>query len=325
MNQIFQQFILQATQAKSVEPVTKIQSLWSGYGNITRYRVKGGVTDYVVVKHVQIPTSTTNHPRGWNTNLSHQRKLRSYDVEMAWYQNWSLNCNSYCRVPTCFATQKQENEIIIVLEDLEHSGFPKTTRYVSGQEFDTCIKWLANFHATHFRQKPEGLWPMGSYWHLATRPDEWQKMEDIPLKNIAHYIDKKLNSAHYQTIIHGDAKMPNFCFSSDRQTTAAVDFQYVGAGCGMKDVINLMRGCLDEHELEQREEEILKSYFQELKLAFQRQKKEVNFSALELEWRTLFPFAWADFRRFLNGWNPSYYNPKGYGAKIVDRIIQDIS
>lgn len=37
----------------------------------------------------------------------------------------------------------------------------------------------------------EGLWEVGTYWHLETRPDEWEQMGNIALKDAATAIDKK--------------------------------------------------------------------------------------------------------------------------------------
>ena len=59
------------------------------------------------------------------------------------------------------------------------------------------------------------LWETGTYWHLETRPDELVKLQDKKLKEFAPLIDSKLSSAKYQTLVHGDAKLANFCFSDD--------------------------------------------------------------------------------------------------------------
>jgi len=42
--------------------------------------------------------------------------------------------------------------------------------------------------------------------------------------------------------VHGDAKLANFCFSRDGKKVAAVDFQYVDGGCGMKDLSRIIVG-----------------------------------------------------------------------------------
>ena len=61
-----------------------------------------GEVDTVIIKHVR-PPSITRHPRGWDGARSHERKLRSYRVESAWYRDWSDRCDECCRVPTCYA------------------------------------------------------------------------------------------------------------------------------------------------------------------------------------------------------------------------------
>ena len=69
-----------------MELAEEIQELWSGYGAILRYRLTGSTCSTVIVKHVSL-LDGENHSRGWNTDLGHQRKLRSYQVETAWYTN----------------------------------------------------------------------------------------------------------------------------------------------------------------------------------------------------------------------------------------------
>ena len=83
----FQNYILQATGAESLYHIEDIQSLWSDYGKIMRYGLRCPDCERVVVKHVKLPDSH-HHPRGWNTDRSHQRKIRSYQVETAWYRDW---------------------------------------------------------------------------------------------------------------------------------------------------------------------------------------------------------------------------------------------
>ncbi len=70
----FQEKILSATGSSMFEVVEVIQELWSGYGQILRLRLDGD--SEVVVKHIRM-AATANHPRGWNSDLSHQRKLKS--------------------------------------------------------------------------------------------------------------------------------------------------------------------------------------------------------------------------------------------------------
>ena len=53
------------------------------YGKILRVRIAGCPTGSMVVKYIQ-SEGTKQHPRGWNKDIGHQRKLRSYNVETEW-------------------------------------------------------------------------------------------------------------------------------------------------------------------------------------------------------------------------------------------------
>ncbi|MCM8526415.1 MAG: ecdysteroid 22-kinase family protein, partial [Lentisphaeraceae bacterium] len=300
-----------------------IQSLWSGYGKILRYGLKGSDRDSVVVKHVKLPDQG-NHPRGWNTDISHQRKLKSYQVETAFYKNWSSACDENCPVPECLAVEAQENETLMVLEDLDASGYPVRTSYVSQNEITACISWLANFHATYLGVNADELWETGTYWHLATRPDELKVLDDQKLKKAAGAIDEKLKDCSFQTLVHGDAKLANFCFSNDGKKVAAVDFQYVGGGCGMKDLAYFVGSCLNENECERQESKILDLYFTELKKVLTRQNKNVDFDSLEKEWRALYHLAWTDFHRFLKGWSPGHWKINTYSERVSAEVIRQL-
>ena len=149
-------------------------------------------------------------------------------------------------------------------------------------------------------------------------------MEDIPLKNAALKLDASLNNARYQTIVHGDAKLANFCFSKTDNQVAAVDFQYVGGGVGIKDVAYLVGSCLQEEDCERLEEKILTTYFKALQNALQKQHSSLCFEELEAEWRSLYPIAWTDFYRFLKGWSPGHWKINSYSEKIAARLLERI-
>ena len=315
MTEHVKSIILQHTGATSICEKERIQELWSGYGKIIRVGLKQASADSVVVKHVQLPLSQ-NHPRGWNTDLGHQRKVRSYQVETNWYNRYSKH--SAARLPNCLAIETKAGEVVMVLEDLDAAGFPLRKRSVSWEEIQACLAWLAQFHASYLGKNPEGLWEVGTYWHLETRPQELAVLEDQRLKEAAHAIDERLNTCTYKTFVHGDAKLANFCFSQDGQV-AGVDFQYVGGGCGMKDLAYFIGSCLDEGACERLEDQILDSYFQQL----QSELEERN-QALEKEWRSLYRVAWADFHRFLKGWSPGHWKINSYSERVTTEVINSL-
>lgn len=320
MHNYFPDIIKQATGAAEIELVEVIQELWSGYGKILRYRLTGAERQRVVVKQVRFP-GRIKHPRGWNTDRSHLRKLRSYQVETAWYQSWSSRCDADCRVPHCLALESRGDETLMVFEDLDEAGFPGRRESVTERELFACLHWLANFHATFMGVKPDGLWEQGTYWHLETRPDELAALSDLPLRQAAAAIDRSLRECRYRTLVHGDAKLANFCFSPDGERVAAVDFQYVGGGCGMKDLAYFIGSCLPEEECERLESRLLDVYFAELRQALARLQPDVDAAALETEWRELFPVAWIDFHRFLKGWSPGHWKLNAYSEKLARTVV----
>ncbi len=323
MNKNFQD-ITRRTVGADIFKIEDIQTLWSGYGKIMRYGIYGGDRDSVVIKYVKLPDQSL-HPRGWNTDLSHQRKIRSYQVETNWYQNWAGLCDDSCPIPHCLAIESSKDEFLMVLEDLDASGFPVRKDSASMIEMQACLKWLASLHAIFMGKEPTGLWPVGTYWHLDTRPDELEVMKDFTLKQAATRIDQKLRATPYQTFVHGDAKLANFCFSSDGQQVAAVDFQYVGGGCGIKDVAYFISSCLYDEDCERYEEELLDWYFAQLKEALVKHKSPVNPADIEEDWRALFPVAWADFHRFMKGWSPGHWKIHGYSERITRNVVAQLN
>ncbi|MFK7978172.1 MAG: phosphotransferase [Halioglobus sp.] len=311
-----------ATGASAIRQATSIQSLWSGYGEIVRLTLEGGQYLSVILKHIKLPEAGS-HPRGWNTGVSHQRKIRSYQVETTWYQDYAAQCDNGCRVPSCLAVSATAHETLLLLTDLDASGFSVRKESLEIEGVHACLKWLANFHATFLGSGADGLWACGAYWHLATRPDELAALDDAPLREAAPLIDQALAQCRYQTLVHGDAKLANFCFSADVPTpaVAAVDFQYIGRGCGMKDVAYFIGSCLDEEACEALEAPLLDSYFVALVKRVAQKHPDVDCVRLEAEWRAMYAMAWADFHRFLKGWSPGHWKINSYSERLTRDVV----
>lgn len=322
MNVDFNNYLLQVTKATHCSEVEIIQSLWSGYGKISRYQLIYSDISSVVVKHI-CTTQSVNHPRGWNTDFSHQRKVTSYQVETNWYQNWNGLCNKNCRTAKFIGSFMNDQEQWIVLEDLD-AHFPIRKHQTTIAETKVCLKWLAHFHANFITKKPNGLWEIGTYWNLATRPQEWENIKNEKVKSSASLIDAKLTRCRFQTLVHGDSKLANFCFSEDGTEVAAVDFQYVGGGCGMKDVAYFLGSCLSSKDCETHEKELLDYYFSQLQVAFEPEIVTFSFSELEKEWRGLYPWACADFTRFLMGWMPSHHKINDYNLNKLKEVLNSL-
>jgi len=261
-------WVLARTGASMVTEVQVIQELWGGCGQLLRVHLHGQPS--VILKHVDPPRSSSP---------GDERKRRSYAVEWAWYRGPAQDCGDPCRVARCLAAEGP----CLLLEDLVHAGFERI-RPPRREHVEQGLRWLAHFHKTFLHQQPAGLWEQGTYWHLATRQDELRRMPPGPLRDHAHELDRRLREARFQTIVHGDAKPSNFLWGA--HTAAAVDFQYVGRGCGIRDVAYFL-DCCSAHD-----PAWLDLYFETL------QAEE----ELEREWRALFPVAWSDYARFYQGW-----------------------
>lgn len=287
-----------------------VQQLWSGYGQLVRLFLDDGTS--VILKEIEYSTNK-EHPRGWATNISDERKRKSYQIEGEWYENLAKKLHENTKIPNLIAVKK-DTSVSLLLEDLNALGYDQRPKALDTYGVKKVLKWLARFHATYMGVQPTGLWPIGTYWHLDTRPDELHAMDDSWLKSNAHKIDEVLNNARFQTVVHGDAKLANFCFTN-MNDVAAVDFQYVGGGCGMKDVAYFLSSCLSPEDALNHEKELLDRYFHELSL----HTPPSDFKSLEKEWRRLYPVAWADFVRFLKGWAPDHKKLNAYSYLQLEK------
>ena len=314
--------VIEITDANSIEQIEEIQPLWNDYGSLLRIFLHGSVHQSVILKNIQIPT-TLKHPRGFANSLSNTRKIRSYEVEENWYRNFNSSIStSESPTPRHLSSWNTENGNCIVLEDLNQRGFSNRVYRASKTNVKTVIRWLAYFHAANMNRRASGLWENGTYWHLDTRPDELRKIRGTQIHTLASFIDSRLNNARYQTIVHGDAKLANFCFNQTGDAVAAVDFQSVGKGCGMKDLAYFISSCMTEAEAKASQEILLDLYFDHLSEALRDTK--INRTALIEEWRLLYSFAIADFHRFILGWSPNHYKNTPTTDAITNTVMTSI-
>ncbi|MBF0419832.1 MAG: DUF1679 domain-containing protein [Magnetococcales bacterium] len=315
--------ILKATNAKEIIKTKLIQNLWDNYGELLRIHLKGGDMASVILKHIKLPSkhSLLKDPA---SAFSNKRKLKSYQVEAHWYEQYNKINLKDNGSPTArkLARFQEKDELFLLLEDLDALGFGKRISMAGLQELKVGLSWLACFHAKFMQHGHQGLWNSGCYWHLETRPDELKRLNDPQLRMVAPLIDQKLKNTRYLTIVHGDAKLANFCFSNDASHVAAVDFQYVGKGCGMKDVAYFVGSCLSEDRCEKMEDIVLNFYFSELLNNIN--DPNIDKQELEAQWRALYPVAWADFHRFIKGWSPGYWGKHSYSEKTTQQVTASI-
>lgn len=321
--------ILCKTHASAILREEPIQSLWSGYGKISRLILEPLTQNTrgmrsVIVKFVS-PPAVQNHPRGWNTDTSSQRKMASYNIETNWYRQYATHGKHACAMPKHIASYHEYTRTWLILEDLD-DHYPLRHTTLSVDQCKPCLRWLARFHARYLHKKPEALWPVGTYWHLQTRMDELDAMPASDLKNAAEQIDQILNNARYMSFVHGDAKVANFCFNRASTQVAMVDFQYVGQGCGIKDVAYFLGSALSDAHCQQHCDTLLDVYFQELRnCSLEHEISSYDYARLETEWRELYCYAWADFNRFLLGWMPGHKKINDYMQAMTCLALGQLS
>ena len=342
LSESLQNRICSLTSADYCTPGPVIQALWSGYGRIQKVTVGLEATDEqlrteqaCVLKFVDTLADRPNHPRQWDGSASHLRKVRSYEVERNFYAQFSARCNNRCRVPNFIAADEHspsdaspEGGWLLILEDMDDSGFPERAQDLTETQITACLQWLAEFHGLFMgivEADAAALWPIGTYWHLATRQEELAAMESGRLKDAAKAIDDRLNRSHFQTLVHGDAKVANFCFPRSDGPVATVDFQYVGRGCGMKDVAYFLSSCLNDDQCSRQQQRWLAVYFERLRQTVGRHHSSIDAAELENQWRDLYRFAWADFYRFLAGWSPGHWKMHAYSDRLTSIVLDELS
>lgn len=291
---------------KTIDHVKILGNLWSDCGQIVGCELEAKPC---VVKAINVP-SKIDHPRISQSEFALNRKQHSYLVEYNWYRYYSNHLPVHAEAITCLNTFKQQQQFALVFEDFKSVGFDNAQS--NSIHINAILKWLANFHAFNLNIEPKNLWQTGSYWHLATRPDEWQKIPDQALKIHASIFDDILRNSQYQTLIHGDAKLANFAINSDFKKVLGYDFQYVGKGVGVIDIMYFLGSCLSEKQLQRDADDLLNNYFSYLKIALREFHPTIDSRVLINDWRKLWPMAWADFYRFLAGWSPKHKKINSY-------------
>ena len=115
--------IRKGVSAERVELGARIQSLWGGYGELRRVELFGARAVSAVLKSVA-PPPEREFAQSAAKLRSHRRKLRSYEVELAFYRGFAKACDAACRVPELLHGEARQDRFLFVLSDLDAAGFP---------------------------------------------------------------------------------------------------------------------------------------------------------------------------------------------------------
>lgn len=306
-----------SSSSSSVE-IRNLCRLWGGMGYVYEVSLSSDDKDdeseegkvvRVVVKSVRALSSNKNASRG------DRRKADSYVVEANFYERaapW-LREEKGLDVPTPYHVERSEDGgVVICMSRLE--GSSSSGADDPEEETRAVLDWLAALHAATWGDdvaERHGLQPVGTYWHLGTRPDEHASMPNRGwkgrLKRAARAIDGRLERDPMRCCVHGDAKEANMIFRRDdegRLRVSMCDFQYCGAGPPTKDLAYFL--CVAAHDTDPRHVQYYHRRLSELLPDDARRPTlhELN-ESLQL--------AYCDWTRFMIGWG-------FWGADIKDEV-----
>ncbi|TMO73554.1 kinase [Pseudoalteromonas sp. S3785] len=302
---------------KHIEIGDTLTSLWSGCGSIVECTLDA---EPCVIKAIKIP-SHINHPKIKQSEFALKRKQQSYCVEYNFYKRYSPFLPNKAKSIECVSAINSGDDYALVFKNFTKHGFAQA----SSLHIKAILTWLAHFHAFNLNKPATGLWQQGNYWHLSTRPDEYKKLDEAldeksDIKNAAHKLDKTLQASHFKTLIHGDAKLANFA-ASEQSEILAYDFQYVGAGVGVTDVMYFMTSCFNEEQLHKYADTHLAYYFSQFKNALKVYQPTIIADDVIAQWQELWSITWADFYRFLAGWSPTHFKINSYMMAQVNTTL----
>ncbi|KAJ3061796.1 hypothetical protein HDU98_002303 [Podochytrium sp. JEL0797] len=232
-----------------------LATLWDGFGSIVSrtYRHPNDPS----VRHTVVKTVSPR--RSSHQSESFRRKMISYQVERFVYRYLQSTHASSPSATAGFATAEmfECGRDFLILQDLSLS-FPCDFIESDPRHAASVITWLSAFHAFFWgrslpirsmteqddgNESRDGVWDQGSYWYLATRGTEFKQL-NREWRAVGVKVDGLLNSipGELKTLVHGDAKAENVVVTREGEGEGEVgvamfDFQYVGYGSGMKDVV----------------------------------------------------------------------------------------
>lgn len=214
------------------------------------------------------------------------------------------------------------------MEDLS-TEYPRSTSAYSFDQAMVAMKWLAGFHAAFWGldipelattveaplkvenpDETKGVWRQGGYWYLDTRREELESMVDSQEYEwlspaVAETVQDLLRREDVpgRTLIHGDMKAANIVFSETWKECAMYDFQYVGKGLGVQDIVKLLgtsvgRQIMRDDGLVER---LLTGYHEELARRLEAMGKDLGGYTREVMEKQL-EVAMVDWYRFQAGW-----------------------
>lgn len=287
--------------------VNSVCRLWAGMGYIYDVNIRGNA--HIIVKHIVPPPKRSR-------SFGDERKASSYLVEANFYEHVAplLIAENKLSIPVPYHVENDSDKsITICMSRLE--GSPG---YLSDEkQIHATLTWMATFHAATWGKVDElveekGLQPIGSYWHLDTRPSEHDSMPrrgwEGRLKRAARAIDERLKRDPMQTVIHGDLKDANMLFSNN--SVGIYDFQYCGKAPPTVDLAYFF--CVAVGDADDAYLEFYHSQLSSLLV--------LDSPPTLAQLKDSLAIAFCDFQRFMSGWGNWGSDISHHVIKVLNRL-----
>ena len=230
--------------------------LWAGMGHI--YEVSIDVPErrkLIRNRRLRFIVKRVTPPPRKRRDAGDERKAASYVIESNFYEHMAtaLIENRGLRMPFPYHVERSDDDddrVTICMSFLDGSPAPRHSVVDDDGRVRAVLSWLATLHAATWSSVVDHdllierkiIQPIGSYWHLDTRPDEHASMSskgwEGRLKLAARAIHDRLGRDGMQCVVHGDAKDANMLFLDDDDDgggggggacrVGMYDFQYCG-------------------------------------------------------------------------------------------------
>mmetsp|Transcript_31862 Transcript_31862/g.77225 ORF Transcript_31862/g.77225 Transcript_31862/m.77225 type:complete len:386 (-) Transcript_31862:218-1375(-) len=298
--------------------------LWAGMGYVYQIQLDIDSSSLeLIVKRVS-PTGKKRQ----KISLGDQRKADSYECEANFYQNVApMLLQKGLEIPIPLHVER-DNGVIICMTQLQGES-----AYLESEETKAVLRWLATLHAATWGPMADkavvefGLQPEGTYWYLATRPDEHASIRskgwEGRLKLGAKAIDERLKRDKMQCCVHGDAKDANMLFrrikknknnNQEELVVAMYDFQYCGKAPPTKDLAYFLCVGADDNDssyLEYYHEQLLERLDESSSSSYRPTLEDLQ-DSLDL--------AYCDWARFMAGWGYWGTDISKEVIRVLDRL-----
>ncbi|KAL7524988.1 hypothetical protein ACHAWF_001163 [Thalassiosira exigua] len=308
---------IEALSEKDVS-VESMCRLWAGMGCVYRVTVRlPGERDGGVESHRFVAKKVVPPPRR-SRSFGDERKAASYRVEAGFYEEVAptLIEERGLSIPVPYHVERSDDDRVTICMSLlsGSSGLSDDVRVRA------ALEWLASLHAATWGAVADdyvrrGLaQPIGSYWHLDTRPDEHDAMPrrgwEGRLRMAARAIDERLRRDGRQCCVHGDAKDANMLFG-DGGDASMYDFQYFGKAPPSVDLAYFLCVAVGDTD-----SEYIRYYHQQL---IRKLDNKADCPTLK-DMEDSVALALCDFQRFMSGWGQWGSDVSSNVIAVLDRL-----